>query len=60
VGLITMLSMRKLGASGIAPYCQIIYDRDDSWIDWVFYTAPSTSPPRVCRVRACVRVSVEA
>jgi hypothetical protein len=41
-GLITMLSMKKLGASGITPFCQILYDRDESWIDWVFYTAPST------------------
>ncbi|ELR24895.1 uncharacterized protein ACA1_175710 [Acanthamoeba castellanii str. Neff] len=39
-GLITMLSMKKLGASGITPFCQILYDRDESWIDWVFYTAP--------------------
>jgi hypothetical protein len=42
-GLITMLSMKKLGADGINPFCQVRYqDKDESWVDWVFYTSPST------------------
>ncbi|ELR24894.1 Frizzled/Smoothened family membrane region protein [Acanthamoeba castellanii str. Neff] len=40
-GLITMLSMKKLGADGINPFCQVRYqDKDESWVDWVFYTSP--------------------
>jgi hypothetical protein len=45
-GLITMLSMKKLGADGINPFCQVRYqDKNESWVDWVFYTSPSTSAP---------------
>jgi hypothetical protein len=43
VGLIAMLSMKKLGADSINPFCQIRYNnKDESWVDWVFYTTPST------------------
>lgn len=42
VGLIALLSWKKLGGNAIHPFCGLIYDKDNSWVDWIFYSAPST------------------